>query len=160
MSRVVSMRFHDGQMERLRRLARRLARTPSETGALLVEEGLRRSEFGLIDFRDSPAGRQAYIEGTGLAVWEVVEIIDAYDGDLTRAAAHLEWLLTRVHAAANYAQAFPEEISAARADNRAYGAEAVLRMLPGAAVFSVSGTAPASTTRNAKRKRAKRRDQR
>src|SRR5205085_8080558 len=38
MSRVVSMRFREGTMERLQRLARRWGRTPSEAGALLIEE--------------------------------------------------------------------------------------------------------------------------
>jgi hypothetical protein len=159
MSKVVSMRFKEAQMERLRRLARRLSRTPSETGALLVEEGLRRNEFGLIDFRDSPAGRQAYIQGSGLAVWEVVELIETYEGDLDGAAGHLMWPVTRLHAALNYADAFPEEIAAARADNREYDEEAVRRMLPGAIVFRVdeAGRAGAADGASAKRKRPGRR---
>jgi hypothetical protein len=73
-SKVVSLRFKDAQIARLARLTRRLSRTPSETGALLVDEGLRRSEFGMIDFRDSSAGRQAYVQGSMLTVWEVAEI--------------------------------------------------------------------------------------
>jgi predicted DNA-binding protein len=60
-SKVVSLRFGSQQMERLQRVARRLGRTPSETGALLVEEALRRTEFALIDFRDSIVGRQVYV---------------------------------------------------------------------------------------------------
>lgn len=137
MTQVVSMRLHEPQMGRLRRLARRLGRTPSETSALLVEEALRRAEFGMIDFRDSSAGRQAYVQGTGLAVWEVVDVAHAYDGNVERTAAHLHWPVVRVRAAVSYAEGFPEEIAAAREDNAAYDAAAVSRLLPGATVFSV-----------------------
>ena len=37
MSRVISMRFGEDQIERLGRLARQLGKSPSETSALLVE---------------------------------------------------------------------------------------------------------------------------
>ena len=53
---VVSMRMEESQEERLEKMARRLGRSPSETSALLVEEGLRRSEFAFVDFRDTPVG--------------------------------------------------------------------------------------------------------
>jgi len=71
-SQVVSMRLKEAQMERLRRAARRLGLTPSETSARLVEEALRRNDFAFLDFRDSPVGRQACLQGSSLAVWEVV----------------------------------------------------------------------------------------
>lgn len=130
MSHVVSIRFQDDQMERLRRLARRLGRTPSETGALLVEESLREAEFGHIDFRDSPVGRQAYVKGSSLAVWEVVKLARSYGMDVTKTARHLEWLPFRVQAALNYAAAFPEEIKEAIADADKSDFTTLSRMLP------------------------------
>ena len=69
MSKVVSMRLKDEQVDRLERAARRLGRSPSEAAALLLEEALRQRDFALIEFRDSPVGRQAYVHGTRLAVW-------------------------------------------------------------------------------------------
>jgi uncharacterized protein (DUF433 family) len=117
-------------MERLRRLARRLGRTPSETGALLVEESLREAEFGHIDFRDSPVGRQAYVKGSSLAVWEVVKLARSYGMDVTKTARHLEWLPFRVQAALNYAAAFPEEIKEAIADADKSDFTTLSRMLP------------------------------
>lgn len=135
MSHVVSLRFQKEQMTRLRRLSRRLGRKPSETGALLVEEGLRRAEFGHIDFRDSPAGRQAYVQNTSLAVWEVIMVARAYQMDPKRTARHLGWPLPRVQAAFKYAEAFPEEIEAALEDNAAYGFEGISRMLAQATEF-------------------------
>jgi hypothetical protein len=71
-STVISMRLPAASGKRLKRLANRHGWTPSDASARLVEEGLRRSEFAFIDFRDSAIGRQAYIQGSSLAVWEVM----------------------------------------------------------------------------------------
>lgn len=138
MSQVFSMRLRAEQVERLRRLARRLGRTPSETGALLVEESLRQAEFGQIEFRPSPVGRQAYVSGSTLAVWEVTEVARAFQLDADRTAAHLAWPRYRVQAALNYAAAFPEEIETAIADNEAVGWRAIARLLPQAESFQVA----------------------
>ena len=69
MSRVMSLRLQDSQIERLNRAARSSGRTASETAAILLEEALRQREFAFIEFRDSPVGRQAYLQGTRLAAW-------------------------------------------------------------------------------------------
>lgn len=142
MSRVVSMRLKDDQLRRLHRMARGLGRTPSETSALLVEEGLRRREFGHIDFRDSPVGRQAYVQGSSLAVWEVLLVGRAYGMDVKRTAEHLEWPEARVQAAFNYAAAFPEEIETALEDCAAMDVTALSRMVPQATVFRTGGSGP------------------
>ena len=102
---VLSLRFFPEQGRRLRRLARRMGITPSETGARLVEEGLRKSEFTAIDFRDTPAGRTAYLQGTRLPVWMVAKLVRPYGGDLAKAAEHLQRPLVLLQAAVNYAQA-------------------------------------------------------
>jgi predicted DNA-binding protein len=57
MSKVVSIRLKDEQYERLRKLARRLDRTPSETVVRVLEEGLREREFPYIVFKDTAVGR-------------------------------------------------------------------------------------------------------
>lgn len=135
---VVSMRIPTAQAERLRRMARRLGRTPSDTGALLVEEGLRRSEFAFIDFRDSCLGRQAYVQGSTLAIWEVVLLVREYRGEVSAAARHLDWPAVRVQAAMNYAAAHPEEIDAAVGDAEAVRFEDVLRFAPQLERFEVT----------------------
>jgi hypothetical protein len=116
-------------------MARQLGRSPSETGALLIEEGLRRAEFGFIDFRDSPAGRQAYLQGSSLAVWEVVWIARGYAEDIGKTAAHLQISTLKVKAALNYAEAFPEEIDAALSDHEAADFQSLSRMVPHAELF-------------------------
>ena len=80
-STVISMRLPAASGDRLKRMANRYGWTPSDASARLVEEGLRRSEFAFIDFRDSAAGRQACIQGSSLAVWEVILVCQSYKGD-------------------------------------------------------------------------------
>lgn len=137
MSQVMSLRLKDQQMERLRRIARRMGRTASEVGALLVEEGLREAEFAYIEFRDSPLGRQAYVKGSGLAVWEVVMVARGYNLDVERTAEHLRWPSFKVQAALNYASMFPEEIEYAITDNDACDYETLSRVLPSLERFTV-----------------------
>ena len=134
-STVVSMRLPLESGKRLKRMANRHGWTASDASARLVEEGLRRSEFGFLDFRDSPAGRQAYIQGSTLAVWEIVLLVRAYKNDLPAVAAHLRWPAAKVKAAAHYAEAFPAEIDEALAENEAADFTALKRMLPEAAEF-------------------------
>jgi hypothetical protein len=117
-------------------MANRHGWTPSDASARLVEEGLRRAEFGFIDFRDSPAGRQACLQGSSLAVWEVMLLVDSYKKSVSAGARHLQWPAAKVQAAVNYAAAFPEEIDAAIADNEMVNFEVLKRMLPQAIEFA------------------------
>src|SRR6267142_5858018 len=95
---VVSMRIPVESGKRLKRIANRHGWTASDASARLVEEGLRRSEFAFIDFRDSAAGRQACVQGSTLAVWEVLLLIQSYRGDVPSAARHLKWPEAKVQA--------------------------------------------------------------
>ena len=99
-------------------------------------EDLRRSEFAFVDFRDSAAGRQACIQGSSLAVWEVMLLVRSYKNDLRATAKHLEWPIGKVQAAANYAEAFPYKIDEALAENSAADFRALKRMLPQAVEFT------------------------
>jgi len=118
-------------------MATRHGWTASDTSAKLVEEGLRRADFALIDFRDSPAGRQACLQGSSLAVWEVMLVAREYQNDAAKVARHLGWPEAKVRAAMNYAQAFPDEIDEALAENDAMNIETLSRMLPQAREFRV-----------------------
>ena len=127
---VVSMRLSRQSGVRLKRMAKRHGWTPSDAGARLVEEGLRRSEFAFIDFRDTAVGRQACIQASSLAVWEVVLLLRSYKNDVKAVARHLHWPLLKVQAAVHYAEAFPEEIDEALAENDAMDFAALQRRLP------------------------------
>ena len=134
-SSVVSLRVSEEQAKRLLRKARQLGRSTSETGALLLDEALRRDEFAFIEFRDSPVGRQAYIQGSRLAVWQVISILRSYKGQVAKTAAHLDWPVAKVQAALNYFKAFPDEIDAALQDSAASDFESLTRLLPEAETF-------------------------
>jgi uncharacterized protein (DUF433 family) len=122
-------------------MARRHGWTPSDASARLVEEGLRRAEFAFLDFRDSPAGRQACIQGSSLAIWEVVLLARSYKGDAAAVAKHLAWPASKIQAALHYAEAFPKEIEEALAENDAMDFKALKRMLPQAVEFSQAKSA-------------------
>jgi hypothetical protein len=135
---VISMRLPVKSGKRLRRMASQHGWTPSDASARLVEEGLRRSEFAFVDFRDSAAGRHAYVQGSSLAIWEVMMLARDYKNDAAKVAKHLHWPEAKVQAAFNYAKAFPDEIKRAIADNDAVDFESLARMLPQAKEFVVS----------------------
>lgn len=139
-STVISMRLPTESGKRLKRLANRHGWTPSDASARLVEEGLRRSEFAFIDFRDSPAGRQAYVQGSSLAVWEVMLLVYSYEASISSVSRHLKWPEVKVQAAINYAKAFPEEIESALSENAATDFETLKRMLPQAAQFAFTSS--------------------
>ena len=134
-SMVVSMRLPLESSRRLKRMAKRHGWIPSDASARLVEEGLRRSEFAFIDFRDSPAGRNAYVQGSTLAVWEIMLLLRSYKDDVAAVARHLKWPEAKVRAAVHYAQAFAGEIEEAISENDAIDLEALKRMLPQATEF-------------------------
>ena len=92
-------------------------------------------------FRESAAGRQTYIQGSTLAVWEIMLLVQSYKGDVSAVAKHLKWPEAKVLAAVNYAKAFPEEIESALSENAATNLEVLKRMLPQASEF-VSKRAP------------------
>jgi hypothetical protein len=134
-SMVLSMRLPLESGNRLKRMANRHGWTPSDASARLVEEGLRRSEFAFIDFRDSAVGRQAYIQGGTLAIWEIMLLVRSYKGSVSAVSRHLRWPEAKVQAAVNYAQAFPEETEEAISENDAADFVTLKRMLPQAVEF-------------------------
>ncbi|MBY0504965.1 MAG: hypothetical protein K2X03_13720 [Bryobacteraceae bacterium] len=97
-----------------------------------IEEALRHEEFPEIDFRDSSRGRQAYVVGSSMAVWEVLMVAETYALDARTTAEHLEWPLRRVEGVMAYIRAHPEDITAALAENDAVNEEELRRRLPNA----------------------------
>ena len=132
---VISMRLPVESGDRLKRMATRHGWTASDASARLVEEGLRRAEFAFIDFRDSAAGRQAYVQGTTLAVWEVMLLVRSYKEKSLRLLDILTGPKQRYRPQSNYAETFPGEIKIARTENASVDFEELKRMLPQAARF-------------------------
>lgn len=137
MSKVVSTRLPEETEARLQRLARRLGKTPSETGAMLIEESLRENEFAYIEFRNSPVGRQAYMKNSNLAVWQVIMLADQYQRNEKKIATHLQKPTEWVKTAFYYAEAYPEEISLAIEDDLAINYTTIKRILPQTELVSI-----------------------
>ncbi len=99
--------------------------------ARLVEEGLRREGFRLVDFRDSALGRQAYVKGSSLAVWEILLLARSYEEDFSSVAKHLRWSEVKAESGYVYAQVFPEEVSRALAKHDATDFKKLSKIYPG-----------------------------
>jgi uncharacterized protein (DUF433 family) len=130
-----TLELDDEQVRQLEAAARRMGRDPLSAAGLLLDEALRRTAFPSIEFRDSAAGRQTYLRGTRLAVWQIVRLVRAF-GDEHSVAAHLEVPVDLVDAALDYARAFPTEIDEAFEDADAV-AESLSAVVPGVEVVKV-----------------------
>src|SRR5437588_8217713 len=96
--------------ERLVTKQARAARTSkSDLVARYVIEKSLETEFPGISFRGSLSGREAYLTGHRVAVWEVVAV-HAETRSIEKIAAHFHWPTVLVKRALAYAKAFPQEI--------------------------------------------------
>ena len=88
----------------------RAARTSkSDLIARYVIEKSLETEFPGISFGDSVSGREAYLTGRRVAVWEVLAVHHETKS-VARTAEHFRWPRVLVTRALTYAKAFPEEI--------------------------------------------------
>lgn len=83
--------------------------TKSSLVARYVTEKSLETEFPGISFRDSLSGREAFLTGRRVAVWEVLEVLAEFKS-ARKTAEHFGWPLVLVNRALAYARAFPEEV--------------------------------------------------
>src|SRR5437667_1851769 len=74
----------------------------------VIEKSLE-TEFPGISFRDSLSGREAYLTGHRVAVWEVQDVY-AETRSIEKTDEHFNWPPVLVKRALAYAKTFPEEI--------------------------------------------------
>ena len=113
-TKPLSLRVAEDVRLDLERIARRFGTSPATLGADYVTQGVRTSKHPSIEFRQTPAGRMAYVRGVRLPVWLAVETMEDCRGDSEKAARLLRLPALLFQAALVYARAFPEEISADR----------------------------------------------
>jgi hypothetical protein len=96
---------------------RRSGRSRSVVVEELAEEAAKTRLFPGIAFRGAP--RRAWVIGTGLDVWEMLELLRSYAGDERQLrAAHPSVDERHLRLARAYGERFPEEIAAFAEDSR------------------------------------------
>jgi uncharacterized protein (DUF433 family) len=106
----LSMRPPRSVIERLRARARLSGQRQTTLAERYLEEGILMDEHPGIHFVDGPMGRRAALVGSGLDVWEVIEVVRDNQGSTAEAAAYLEIDPRLVEAALRYYGDRREEI--------------------------------------------------
>lgn len=97
--------------------SRRSGRSRGAVIEELAEEAAKMRLFPGIGFRGRP--RRAWAIGSGLDVWEIVELLGSYGGDAEKLREHHPLLSDRhLRLARAYAERFPDEIEAFVEANR------------------------------------------
>jgi hypothetical protein len=112
-----SMRLSKSMEALVDREAKRTGRSKGAIVEALADEALRMRLFPGIAFRGTDWERRAWVMGTALDVWQIV---DAHRdiGSIERMAEGGSADARQIRLALDYHERFPEEIDAAIADNR------------------------------------------
>lgn len=98
--------------------ARRTRRSKSAIVSAFTEETARTRRFPGIGFRGDDASRRAWVVGSGLDVWELVEMFEDAGGTIERLLADTDLSERQIRLALAYRDAYPNEIADAIAENR------------------------------------------
>jgi uncharacterized protein (DUF433 family) len=97
--------------------ARRTRRSKGAIVEALTEEAARMRRFPGIGFRGEDPMREAWVVGTGLDVWELIEMLQDH-GSAERLIAEADLPARAVEVARAYYASYPDEIDEAIAENR------------------------------------------
>lgn len=96
--------------EELRRYAERRRISTSAAAAQLLDEALRREKFPGVSFRFTATGRQPFVTGTGMMVWEIYHVWLDHKRDVHAVLKNYPHLKApQVNVAAAYAKEFSRE---------------------------------------------------
>jgi uncharacterized protein (DUF433 family) len=90
--------------------AKRTKRSKGSVVEGLAEEALKARLVPGIAFRGDDYNRRAWLIGTSLDVWQVVEAYKDFDEDLERTVAQTDLTARELRAAISYYERFPQEI--------------------------------------------------
>ena len=110
----VTLRLTSPEKSDLDRTAALCGKPAGTLASGYVREGVRRTRFPAVDFRDGTPGRVAYLTGTRWPIWMIVELVDEHGGKLDEAVELVRRPLPLLRQALAYAAAYPEEIAASR----------------------------------------------
>ena len=110
---VQSCRIEKNYAALLARQAKRRHLDVSRLSSLYLKEKAMEEEFPGIGFRDSAGGREAFVLGHRVAVWEVVDV-QRETRTIAKTAAYFRWPSGLVRCALAYAKSFPDEAAQQR----------------------------------------------
>jgi hypothetical protein len=110
---VQSCRIGNDDAALLSRQAQRRHMEVSTLSSLYLKEKALEEEFPGIGFRDAAGGREAYVLGQRVAVWEVTDV-HGEARTISRTADHFGWPEYLVKCALAYAKQYPEAVAAQR----------------------------------------------
>ncbi len=111
-----SIRLEEATERLVEAEARRTRRSKSAVVEALTEEAARTRRFPGIGYRGDDAGRRPWVIGSGLDVWEVIEMLEDF-GSPEALVDAMPLTLAQVRLAEAYRDAYPDEISDAIAQN-------------------------------------------
>jgi uncharacterized protein (DUF433 family) len=97
--------------------ARRTRRSKSAIVEALTEEAARTRRFAGIGFRGEDAARRPWVIGSGLDLWEIVQMLEDF-GSIERLVEQTQLSERQVQLAIAYRDSYPDEIAEALAENR------------------------------------------
>jgi uncharacterized protein (DUF433 family) len=117
-----SVRFAGPTDRMVEEEARRTRRSKSAIVESLTDEAIRMRRFPGIGFRGEDAGRRPWVIGSGLDVWEIIQMLDDF-GSIERLAEETQLTERQSRLAVAYRDSYPEEIAEAIAQNQRTTAE-------------------------------------
>jgi hypothetical protein len=90
--------------------AKRTKRSKGSVIETLAEEALKARLVPGVAFRGDDYNRRAWLMGTSLDVWQVVDAYKDFDEDLERAVAETDLTVRELRTAVSYYERFPDEI--------------------------------------------------
>jgi hypothetical protein len=97
--------------------ARRTRRSKSAIVESLTEEAARSRRFAGIGFRGEDATRRPWVIGSGLDVWEILQMLDDF-GSIESLVEQTQLSERQAHLAVAYRDGYADEIDEAIAENR------------------------------------------
>jgi len=110
---VQSCRIERDHAALLARQAKRRHLEVSTLSSLYLKEKALEEAYPGLGFRDSVGGREAYVLGHRVAVWEVEDVYRRTK-TIARTAEHFRWPPALVRCALAYARAYPKDIKEQR----------------------------------------------
>lgn len=110
---VQSCRIEENHAALLARQAKRRHLEVSTLSSLYLKEKALEEEYPGIGFRDGAGGREAYVQGHRVAVWEVADVLHEVK-TVAKAADHFRWPPALVRCAMAFAKAFRGDIEQQR----------------------------------------------